>query len=143
MNIQKIRQFNRDLTTYLGVYDRNLFDLHYPMFALRIILEIDNHPGVSAKQLIDSLNIDKGYLSRIINQLVKDGQLQRKQDPHDHRLWDLFLTNHGHHLAEVINQRSDVRVAKLIVQLPNEKLTQVFESIELLQGALNQVKEEK
>ena len=60
MNIQSIRQFNRDLTVYLGVYDRNLFGLHYPIIALRILMEIDNHHGITANQLVNDLQFDKG-----------------------------------------------------------------------------------
>ncbi|MDY3702589.1 MAG: MarR family transcriptional regulator [Limosilactobacillus coleohominis] len=142
MNIQSIRQFNRDLTVYLGVYDRNLFGLHYPMIALRILMEIDNRHGITANQLVDELQFDKGYLSRIINQLVTDEVVVKKQDVNDRRRWQLFTTDKGHQYAKVINQKSDKRVQSLLNKLDNEDQKLVFKSIHLLQNALNELNDE-
>ena len=142
MNIQTIRQFNRDLTVYLGVYDRNLFGLHYPMIALRILMEIDNRHGITANQLVDELQFDKGYLSRIINQLVTDEVVVKKQDVNDRRRWQLFTTDKGHQYSKVINQKSDKRVQSLLNKLDNEDQKLVFKSIHLLQNALNELNDE-
>lgn len=143
MDIQKIRKFNRDLTLYLGVYDRNLFGLHYPMLALRIVMEVDTQHGVTANQLGTEFNFDKGYLSRIISKLTADELIVRKQDPADRRRWQLFTTAKGHQLATVINQQSDARVQRLLAKIDPAELPQVLKSLALLQDALDELKEEQ
>lgn len=142
MNISRIRHFNRDLTSYLGVYDRNLFNLHHSMLALRVVLEVDDHPGTAAKQLVKLLGVDKGYLSRVIRQLTVDGQLTRHQDPDDRRAWQLFVTDQGHQLARVVNEHSNKRVQKLMQQVPTDRQQEVLDSLELLQNALDQLRKE-
>lgn len=143
MDIKKIRKFNRDLTVYLGVYDRNLFNLHYPMLALRIVMEIDDQHGITANKLVAEFNFDKGYLSRIINKLTTDGLIIRKQDPNDRRLWQLFTTDKGHQLATIINRQSDERVEKILAKISDKDLLSVLNSLSLLQNALDELKEEQ
>ncbi|MGN1279493.1 MAG: MarR family winged helix-turn-helix transcriptional regulator [Limosilactobacillus sp.] len=143
MDIQKIRKFNRDLTLYLGVYDRNLFGLHYPMLALRIVMEVDNRHGVTANELGTEFSFDKGYLSRLISKLTADDLIVRKQDPTDHRRWQLFTTAKGHQLATVINQQSDARVQQLLAKIDPAELPQVLKSLALLQDALDALKKEQ
>lgn len=141
MDIQQIRKFNRDLTIYLGVYDRNLFGLHYPMLALRLVMEIDNQGGITANQLVSEFHFDKGYLSRIINKLTTDNLVTKKQDPSDRRLWQLHTTAKGHQLAKKINHQSDQRVQDLLDQINPNDQQQVLKSLQLLQGALDKLKE--
>lgn len=142
MDIQSIRKFNRDFTVYLGVYDRNLFGLHYPMVALRIVMEIDNCNGITAQKLVSKLKFDKGYLSRIINQLTTDDLIIRKQDPKDRRQRQLLITTKGHQMAQTINQQSDARVQALLNKLSTDDQQLVSKSIHLLQNALDQLQSE-
>lgn len=142
VDIAKMRRFNRDFTIYLGVYQQDLFDLNYSTLALRILEEIDLVPGRNAKDLSKLLNVDKGYLSRIIKKLLADEQIEKIQDPTDKRYWKLYVTKKGHELAQKLDQASDRHVKELFKNFSAEQSAEIQKSIELLQTALDELKED-
>lgn len=143
MDINKIRKFNRDLTVYLGVYDTNLFNLQYSMLALRTISEIDKKETIIANDLVKIFQVDKGYLSRTIKKLEKDGMIIRTQDKKDRRSWNLSTTKEGHKIANIINEKSDERVQRLLDNISAAEQDNIAHSIELLQNSLDKINQAK
>ena len=68
--ITGIRAFNRYYTGILGLLDRHILNSDYSLPEARILYELGQREGVQASGIIESLGIDKGYLSRILDQFA-------------------------------------------------------------------------
>ena len=62
--INNIREFNRYYTNKLDVFSTNKFDSNYTFTEARVIIEIGIRHDCIANEIVQTLNIDKGYLSR-------------------------------------------------------------------------------
>ena len=65
-HIANIRAFNRFYTRVLGLLDKYILNSQYTLPEVRILYELATHENLTASDLIETLHIDKGYLSRII-----------------------------------------------------------------------------
>lgn len=115
--ISSIREFNRFYTAILGVVNNHILESEYSITEARIIYELANCNGVTAREIKEKLHIDEGYMSRIISGFVKNGILQKKQSENDKRVYMLELTLKGRKIYNLINQRSDKQIENLIEHL--------------------------
>lgn len=136
--IERIRSFNRQYTEVLSVFDSKIFGTNLSWTEARIIIEIGvNHrqtPMVLSKQL----NIDKSYVSRILNRLVKDGLLVKSRSAQDSRSVQVIFTADGQKVFDQINERSNLQIMHLIANLSQEEQLKFFESIKTLNKLLFQ-----
>ena len=102
-----------------------------------VLLEIEENGQATTGQLAKSLNLDKSTLSRTIDGLVTDGQLERLQNPSDRRYIPLSLTKKGHETCESINGRSDDYYARALERIPPPKLEQIITNISALVEAFS------
>lgn len=61
----------------------------------RIVSIIGSRPGISFNALVRTLEIDKGWISRTLAQLEKDGLVVKSPDPQDKRQFQLALSESG------------------------------------------------
>lgn len=64
----------------------------------RVLSVIGSRPDISFNALVQTLEIDKGWVSRTLVQLEKDGLVQRTPDPQDKRQFRLTLSDSGREL---------------------------------------------
>ena len=76
--IADIRQFNRFYTNILGVLNKHVLDTGYTLTEARVVLEIGFMEPCIANQLVEKLDMDRSYMSRIISKLHKDGLLEKE-----------------------------------------------------------------
>lgn len=136
-NIEKIREFNRFYTTYLGVLDRKFLGTEYTLTEGRIIVEIGSNSGLTAKEISDRLNIDQGYLSRIISRYLKNGVIDRTTSKKDSRFKILTLTDAGYELYKDLNKRSDLQLNYMLQGISKEDEDELILSINSIYQILN------
>lgn len=73
--VSDIRRFNRFNTNILGFLDKYVFNGEYSLTESRVILEIGFMGECIANDLVEKLDIERSYMSRIIAKLIKDGIL--------------------------------------------------------------------
>lgn len=66
--IQQIRRFNRAVTQRLGVLTDRFLSLHRPLGEARVLWEV-GPDGCDVKTLRERLQLDSGYLSRLLRAL--------------------------------------------------------------------------
>lgn len=135
--IADIRQFNRFYTRTIGVLGNNLLGGDYPLTELRVLYEIANGDNVMAADLVRTLGLDFGYLSRILAQFEKRGWLKRERSEDDARKSHLLLTAKGRKAFATVNQQSRDEVAKLLEPLPWHQQLQLQAHLRQVQALLS------
>ena len=69
--VKEIRNYNRFYTDFLGILDQKILDSQYSLTEARILYEINVIKNCNAKKIMDIINIDRGYMSRIIKKSYK------------------------------------------------------------------------
>lgn len=132
--VNTLRDFNRFYTTVLGVVNNHILESDYSLTEARIIYEVNEQEGITARAIKEKLQIDEGYMSRMVAKLVKQGILKKNQSKEDKRIFGLALTAKGRQIAADINRQSDEQVKSLVKHLdPRER--------EQLTGLIMQVKQ--
>ena len=113
--IIRIRAFNRFYTSIIGLLDKQYLDSEFSLTEVRIMFELHHHPGgMTASDLIDLLKLDKGYLSRLIQNLEKKKLLLKKQSERDGRVFQLHLSPKGDNVFLGLNNASQAQVKDML-----------------------------
>lgn len=132
-NVAKIRAFNRFYTSIIGLLNKYLLDSSFTLPEVRVMYEIDNKGKISSKDIIQNMGIDKGYLSRLLIKLQKQGIIQRTSLKEDGRVQLIQLTPKGVKAYSELNQAAQNQIAEILGSLPvseQDKLVQHFEAIQ-------------
>jgi DNA-binding MarR family transcriptional regulator/N-acetylglutamate synthase-like GNAT family acetyltransferase len=138
MRISAVRAFNRFYTRQLGVLGQRLLESPFSLSEARVLYELAHRDGAAAKELGIELDLDAGYLSRIVQKFADDGLITRKPLPADRRQHKLNLTAKGRQAFAKLDRRSDEDVAKmlgLMSETDQRRLTSAMAAIEDLIGA--------
>lgn len=138
--IKEIRSFNRFYTNVIGVVDRHILNSRYSLTEVRIMFEIYNYPGSTARKIKSFLHVDEGYMSRTIDKLTKLGLLKRKQSDNDKRAFILSLTKKGEQEFLKLNQLAEVEVELMIAHLSSEEINEFVLNVRRIQELLNKNK---
>jgi DNA-binding MarR family transcriptional regulator len=112
--INNIRVFNRYYTNKLDVFSTNKFDSNYTFTEARVIIEIGIRHDCIANEIVQTLNIDKGYLSRVLSRFNKKGLIEKVTSPTDSRSKIIKLTTEGNELFDYLNEASNKQVNQMI-----------------------------
>ena len=118
-HIANIRAFNRFYTRVLGLLDKYILNSQYTLPEVRILYELATHENLTASDLIETLHIDKGYLSRIILDLRLKKLVESKRSEQDARSLVLRLTKLGRREFKMLNKSSDLQLASILKTLTN------------------------
>src|SRR5919199_6767492 len=116
-----VRAFNRFYTNVLGLLREGLLETPYSLTEARVIFELAQRDQVDAADLRRSLQIDPGYLSRLLGRFESDGLVSRKRSPSDGRRQVVRLTRHGRAVFETLDSRSAAEVGKLLAGVAEEE----------------------
>ena len=134
--IARVRAFNRDYTRRIGVLSQGLLDSPYSLTEVRVMYEIAHRSGVTAAELADELDLDRGYLSRLLKGFETKKLLARAASADDGRRQHLRLTPAGLRVFEPLERRSQEQVKGMLTALDEERRRAVLKAMEVIQGAL-------
>jgi len=69
-----------------------------------VLLVLSSKDGSSQQEISNILNVDKATGGRAIKKLVDAGYVERKQDPEDRRVYNVFLTEKGREIVSTIRK---------------------------------------
>ncbi|WP_228893963.1 arsenic resistance N-acetyltransferase ArsN2 [Pseudoduganella aquatica] len=102
-----------------------------------VLTELLRAEGVPQQALAEKLGLDKGWISRAVDTLVKEGCISKLPSDQDRRSVMLFLTPEGRARARELEQELNNHAAQLLKHVPQEQHVQVQESLQLLLNALS------
>ena len=93
--IEAVRAFNRFYTARIGALRDGLLATAHPLPEARVLFELGRRGSIDAADLRRVLDLDGGYLSRLLARLDGQGLVAREQSPDDGRRQRLELTDAG------------------------------------------------
>ncbi|HEY6512882.1 MAG TPA: helix-turn-helix domain-containing GNAT family N-acetyltransferase [Burkholderiaceae bacterium] len=133
-----LRAFNRFYTRRIGVLDERLYGTPFTLPQTRVLWELAHHDGITASELARLLDLDAGYLSRLLAALKARRLVRAQRSPADARQAVLTLTATGRRAFAPMDARSQAQVNALLAPLdePNRRrLLHAAGTIESLLGA--------
>lgn len=115
------RRFNRFYTKKIGVLDESLVGSGFSLTEGRVLFELNQRAGASAFEIADTLGLDRGYLSRILQSFHRRKLVSRASDAADRRRSLLSLTSRGREAFANLNRRSAEEIEQMIAPLPLAK----------------------
>jgi DNA-binding MarR family transcriptional regulator/GNAT superfamily N-acetyltransferase len=131
--VAAVRRFSRFYTNVLGLLQEGLLETEFSLTEARVIFELAASGPADAASLRRRLDIDPGYLSRLLARLGSAGLISRQRDTDDGRRQLIELTAQGHAAFATLNDRSDHQVRDLLTALPEpaqRRLTGAMAAIE-------------
>ena len=116
--IDAVRRFNRFYTRRIGVLRRRLYGSALALAEVRVLYELAQRHEPAAAELARDLDLDPGYLSRILQAFDRNGWIRRTPSPTDGRQSQLALTAAGRKAFAPIDRASHDEVAALLAPLP-------------------------
>ena len=135
-HIARVRAFNRDYTRRIGVLSEGLLDSPYSLSEVRVMYEIAHREAVTAGELAQDLELDKGYLSRILKRFEANKLLVRRAAPEDARRQHLRLTPAGLRVFTPIEERTKEQIRALLAGLDVVRREEVLGAMDVIQQAL-------
>jgi DNA-binding MarR family transcriptional regulator/GNAT superfamily N-acetyltransferase len=115
--IATIRRFNRFYTARLGLLRRRHFDSEFTLTEARLLYEIDANPLTTATSLCGTLELDPGYISRLLAGLTKKKLLRQVSSKRDGREKHLILTAKGAQSVARFNEMSTMQLRDMLANI--------------------------
>jgi DNA-binding MarR family transcriptional regulator/GNAT superfamily N-acetyltransferase len=135
--VAQIRGFNRFYTNVIGVLRDGLLQTPYSLTEARVLFELAHRGDLEVIELRRDLDIDAGYLSRMLGRLSGAGLLVRERSATDGRRQVIRLTDAGRATFATLDERSAAEVRRLIAPLSEEDQRRVVGAMGTIQGVLS------
>jgi len=132
---ERVRSFNRTVTQRIGVLQDGYLSRGRPLGASRVLWEIGDD-GTDLRALRVRLDLDSGYLSRLVRSLEQDGLVVVEPSPRDKRVRSVRITEAGRAERKVLDRRSDELAESLLAPLSDAQRDRLVEAMELVERLL-------
>jgi DNA-binding MarR family transcriptional regulator/GNAT superfamily N-acetyltransferase len=136
--IAALRRFNRFYTRRIGVLHEGLHDSHFSLAESRLLWELAHTGQTTATELAARLDLDAGYLSRLLRGFKERGLVKASRNAGDARQTQLSISAAGRRAFAPLDRRSQAEVAALLDGLGDtqqQELLAAMARIETLLGA--------
>jgi DNA-binding MarR family transcriptional regulator/GNAT superfamily N-acetyltransferase len=112
--VAQVRAFNRFYTNVIGVLHGLYLDSPFTLTEGRLLFEIARHAAVEVSELRRALDIDAGYLSRVLSRFEAESLVTRHRSAADARRQEIRVTDAGRANAADLDRRSAGQIAMLL-----------------------------
>lgn len=115
--IAAVRRFTRFYTRHIGLLQEELLHSGFSLAEARALYELAHQSPVTATALAEALNLDAGYLSRILRRFAEAGLVSKKRIPADGRQSLISVTAKGRKAFAPLDKSSHDQVATMLTRL--------------------------
>jgi len=136
--IAAVRRFSRFYTRQLGLLQESLVHTRFSLTEARVLYELAHRETVTASELAADLDLDHGYLSRILRRFGDEGLLNKTRAADDGRQSVISITAKGRKAFAPLNKNSHDQVAAMLERLDGadqQRVVGAMAAIERLLGA--------
>jgi DNA-binding MarR family transcriptional regulator/GNAT superfamily N-acetyltransferase len=132
--IDAVRRFNRFYTRKIGVLRKGYLDSPFSLPEARVLYELDRRKNATASDIAAALDLDQGYLSRLLQQFEKRGLVTRTASKEDARRSHLSLTARGKKAFAPLDVRSQHDAVDLLTRLPDAEQQRIVSAMATIEG---------
>ena len=127
--VDAVRAFNRFYTKEIGLLGSGYLGTPYTLAETRVIWELAQRPSTEVTELRRDLDLDPGYLSRILARFERDGLVARERSPQDRRRQLASLTRRGRATFRSFDRRSSAEIGELLDDHTEEEQRRLAEAM--------------
>lgn len=127
--VTQVRAFNRFYTNVIGVLHDMYLDTPYTLTESRLLYEIAKHGTVEVSWLRQALDIDAGYLSRVLSRFESEGLVTRHRSAADARRLEIRATDAGRGAVSELDERAVVQIGALLGGVDSGRLVDAMRVI--------------
>lgn len=131
----ELRAFNRFYTGRIGVLHEGLANTPFTLAESRLLWELAHRDQTTASELAQALDLDAGYLSRLLRRFRQRGLVRSTRSKQDARQFRLTLSAAGRKAFAPLDAHTDRQVHALLEPLGSgdrQRLVQALHCIERL-----------
>jgi DNA-binding MarR family transcriptional regulator/GNAT superfamily N-acetyltransferase len=132
---RQVRSFNRSVTQRIGALRDGYLARGRPLGASRVLWEIGGD-GTDLRVLRARLDLDSGYLSRLVRSLEEDGLVVVEPGSPDNRVRTVRLTDAGRAERELLDRHSDELASSLLAPLSDAQRERLVDAMGVVERLL-------
>jgi DNA-binding MarR family transcriptional regulator/GNAT superfamily N-acetyltransferase len=134
--VAAVRAFNRFYTNVIGVLRGGHLGTPYSLTEARVLFELASRESTEVAALRRSLDIDAGYLSRILARFDTEQLITRERSAADGRRQVIRLTDAGQAAFAELDARQTEQTAALLADLAEQDERQLLAAMTVIQRIL-------
>jgi DNA-binding MarR family transcriptional regulator/N-acetylglutamate synthase-like GNAT family acetyltransferase len=135
--VAAVRAFNRFYTGRIGILGEGFLRTPHSLTEARVLYELGHRDVVEVAELRCELEIDAGYLSRLLSRLEDQALVTRERSEEDGRRQRVRLTEHGADAFAELDRRSAAEIGELLEGLGEERQRRLVAAMQAIAGLLD------
>ena len=136
--IEAVRAFNRFYTSVIGVLNEGMLQTSYSLTEARVIFELARRDACEVVSLRRSLDLDAGYLSRMLSRFETDGLIARGRAEGDARRQMAWLTERGRDVFQDLDARSAAQIEQILSGLAEAEQCRLLGAMGVIESLLGE-----
>jgi len=134
--VDTVRRFNRFYTRAIGVLQEGWLGSFFSLTETRVLYELAHREKATASVVGNSLDLDAGYLSRILGAFEKRGLVEKTPSQDDGRQSVLTLTEEGRRQFAPLDARTNQEVGGMLESLSENHQRQLLGAMQTIETLL-------
>jgi DNA-binding MarR family transcriptional regulator/N-acetylglutamate synthase-like GNAT family acetyltransferase len=134
--VAAVRRFNRFFTQFVGALDVNFLDTGMSLAEARLLFEIAARGACFADELQAELDLDAGFVSRVLKRFEDRGWIVRSPLEQDRRRRAIELAEPGRLQFERLDRRQHMEVEAALARLGEPDRRRLIDALEMAQALL-------
>jgi DNA-binding MarR family transcriptional regulator/GNAT superfamily N-acetyltransferase len=136
--VAAVRAFNRFYTNMIGLLHGKYLDTPYSLTEARILFELAQRDASEATNLRRTVDIDPGYLSRILARFESDGLITRRRSAADGRRQLISLTADGGSVVSGLDARSAEQTRDMLAAVHGDDRSRLLDAMRVITDVLSE-----
>jgi DNA-binding MarR family transcriptional regulator/GNAT superfamily N-acetyltransferase len=131
-----VRHFNRFYTHRIGALGAAHLGSEFSLTEVRVLYELAHGERTTASGIAAALEIDRGYLSRMLRAFKRRGLITTRRDAADRRHTHLALTAAGRKAFAPLDRKARDEVVQMLAPLSDSRQRRVVSAMATIRGSL-------
>jgi DNA-binding MarR family transcriptional regulator/GNAT superfamily N-acetyltransferase len=136
--VAAVRAFNRFYTGRIGVLGEGFLRTRHSLTEARVLYELGDREVAEVADLRRELDIDAGYLSRLLSRLEEQSLVARERSADDARRQRVRLTDDGQDAFAELDRRSAAEIGELLHDLGEERQRRLVAAMRVIADVLDE-----
>ena len=134
--VATVRAFNRFYTNLIGLLRGKYLDTPYSLTEARVLFELAQRDASEVTDLRRTVDIDAGYLSRILARFSSDGLITRQRSAADGRRQVITLTGDGRSVVAGLDARSAAQTRDMLATVHDDDRHRLLNAMHVITDVL-------